>query len=264
VRRSRKPGPLPERTPGHLQWLLTFNDMVTNLTVFFIMLFAMSSLKAEIGGALSEGMRKGLGVLHEGRREAVRLVTTAGQTNAEPVPATPPKPLTPEKAPERSEAADQALQLLAGQQGLSVTPTASGVLLTLEDGLLFDSGRAEIRQQGQAVLDRVAAALAPINATVRVEGHTDDAPIQTRTFPSNWELSMSRAVNVVKYLAAQGALAGQRLSAVGYADSRPLVPNTGPEGRARNRRVEIVAEMAALGPAGAGVPRPQRFQQPNE
>lgn len=248
---------------GLMPWITTFNDMITLLTVFFMMIFAMSAIDARIGKIIGEGLRQGLGVLYEGRRAGVKVVgpdrpeSRGAESQQQPAGTAVEDPAAGPPAP----SAAQSVQALADQEGLTVTMTASGLLLTLEDKLLFDSGRAEIREKGRAALDRIAAVLATVSGAVRVEGHTDDTPIQTRTFPSNWELSMARAVNVVKYLAAEGSIARQRLSAVGYADSKPVAANTDTAGRARNRRVEIVVELNALVPPGAGPSSSQGSEQ---
>jgi chemotaxis protein MotB len=89
-------------------------------------------------------------------------------------------------------------------------------------------------------LDKIAQALTNVPFSLRVEGHTDNVPIQTKRFPSNWELSIARAVNVVKYFAQVSNIDPQRLSAVGYGESRPVVENDTPSNRAKNRRVEIL------------------------
>ncbi len=89
-------------------------------------------------------------------------------------------------------------------------------------------------------MDTIAQAIKKVSYSVRVEGHTDNVPIQTPRFPSNWELSVGRAVNVVKYFAEVSDMNPQRLSAVGYGESRPVVPNDTPLNRAKNRRVEIL------------------------
>jgi chemotaxis protein MotB len=106
--------------------------------------------------------------------------------------------------------------------------------------ILFDSGRTEIKREGRAVLTKVAAQLKKDRRHyIRIEGHTDNLPISTRQFPSNWELSCARAARVLRFLAEQG-LPQERLSAVGFGAFRPIEDNATREGRARNRRIEIV------------------------
>jgi chemotaxis protein MotB len=108
------------------------------------------------------------------------------------------------------------------------------------DQILFDSGSVEIKPRGRAVLAKVAASLAKVSdRRVRVEGHTDDVPIATARFASNWELSVGRAATVARFLAEQG-VAAQRLEATGFGEFQPIASNAAPEGRARNRRIEIV------------------------
>ncbi len=108
------------------------------------------------------------------------------------------------------------------------------------DQILFDSGSVEIKPRGREVLAKIATQLSKVSdRRVRVEGHTDDRPIATPRFPSNWELSVGRAATVARFLAEQGVVA-QRLEAAGFGEFQPIASNDAPEGRARNRRIEIV------------------------
>ena len=108
------------------------------------------------------------------------------------------------------------------------------------DQILFDSGSAELEPRGREVLAKVAKQLAKVtDRRVRVEGHTDDVPIATARFPSNWELSVGRAATVARFLAEQG-VAAERLEAAGFGEFQPIASNADPAGRARNRRIEIV------------------------
>jgi chemotaxis protein MotB len=108
------------------------------------------------------------------------------------------------------------------------------------DQILFDSGSVEIKPRGREVLAKVATQLAKVaDRQVRVEGHTDDRPIATPRFPSNWELSVARAATVTRFLAEQG-VSSTKLEAAGFGEFRPIASNDAPEGRARNRRIEIV------------------------
>ena len=131
-------------------------------------------------------------------------------------------------------------KLLESEPGIQVTHSDEGTRLVFADRILFDFGKDAINTEGFRFLDKIAQALKNVPYPLRVEGHTDNVPIQTKRFPSNWELSVARAVNVVKYFAQVRNIDPQRLSAVGYGESRPLVPNDSPSNRARNRRVEIL------------------------
>jgi chemotaxis protein MotB len=119
---------------------------------------------------------------------------------------------------------------------------------------LFDAGKAVISPPAVPLLQKIGAVIAETDYEVRVEGHTDDVPIQTAQYPSNWELSTARAVNVLRYFIETYPISGQRLSAEGYGEYQPMVPNDSPGHRARNRRVEIVF----LKPVKAGRPEEVR------
>jgi chemotaxis protein MotB len=114
------------------------------------------------------------------------------------------------------------------------------MVVVLAENILFDSGRADLKQHGQATLTEVAHVLASIpNREFQIAGHTDNVPIKSTRFPSNWELSTARAVTVARFLAKQG-VPEARLSAAGYADTQPVASNDDPTSRAQNRRIEIV------------------------
>lgn len=114
------------------------------------------------------------------------------------------------------------------------------MVVKMPSSILFDSGKTDIKTEGKEVLTRIGQVLAEIpDRSFQVEGHTDDQPIKTARFPSNWELSTARATEVVKFMVDQGMPAG-RISASGFAEFQPFVPNDGPENRALNRRIEVV------------------------
>lgn len=115
-----------------------------------------------------------------------------------------------------------------------------GLALTVVDRILFDLGEAEVKPEAKALLDRIANILNSYPGRgVRIEGHTDTVPIRTARFPSNWELSTARAHAVRRYLTEQG-VSPERIAVTGYGEFRPIAPNDTPEGRAKNRRVEVI------------------------
>ena len=123
---------------------------------------------------------------------------------------------------------------------LRVRIVRNRMVVELPEGILFDSGRADLKDGGQTTLTEVAGVLAQIdNRSFQIAGHTDNIPIRNRRFANNWELSTQRAVTVTRYLIAQGVPAN-RVSAAGYADTEPTASNESDEGRAQNRRIEIV------------------------
>jgi chemotaxis protein MotB len=133
-------------------------------------------------------------------------------------------------------------QINAGQ--IQITQLAGRVSVNMVDKILFNSGEARVKLEGEKVLQQVGAALKNIrDKAIRVEGHTDNVPIAgslRERFPSNWELSTARATAVVRYLQDNAGIVPDHLIAAGYGEYRSIAPNTTPEGRAQNRRIEIV------------------------
>ncbi|MCZ2109839.1 MAG: OmpA family protein, partial [Dehalococcoidia bacterium] len=123
---------------------------------------------------------------------------------------------------------------------IQVKSDATSITITLADNLLFASGSADLKPGSQDVLGEVSTVLQEIPNNLRIEGHTDNVPIANSEFASNWELSAARASRVLRFLAEQGGLNPSRLSLAGFADTRPVADNSTTEGRALNRRAEIV------------------------
>jgi chemotaxis protein MotB len=117
--------------------------------------------------------------------------------------------------------------------------------------VLFDTGQAELKPIGDEVLDAIGPTLAALPNNISVEGHTDNVPITGGPFASNWELSAVRATTVLRYLVGTDGLSATRMSATGYADTKPVVPNDTPAHQAQNRRVEVVVLSSLLNDAAA-------------
>jgi chemotaxis protein MotB len=129
------------------------------------------------------------------------------------------------------------------EDAVKVKVTESGIAVKLSDPIGFDLGESEIKPELIPTLKNICEIVNSLPTTqIRVEGHTDDLPIRSYKFPSNWELSSSRALNVVKFMASDGRIEPSRLSAIGYGEYRPLVPNTSDENRKMNRRIEIFVD----------------------
>jgi chemotaxis protein MotB len=138
----------------------------------------------------------------------------------------------------------EELEALIGQSSfneeVSLSFSAEGLAMRLSDCTLFDLGVAAISPEAMPLLEKIGEIIARTSYQVRIEGHTDNLPIHTQRFPSNWELSTTRAVNVLRYFRKKYKIPAHRLSAVGFAEYRPLVPNDSAAQRAQNRRVEII------------------------
>ncbi|MBW2483070.1 MAG: flagellar motor protein MotB [Deltaproteobacteria bacterium] len=129
---------------------------------------------------------------------------------------------------------------LKKEKDITLAYSTKGLVMRLSDRALFDVGVANISPQAVPLLQKVGDIIARTNFEVRIEGHSDNLPIKTVQFPSNWELSTARAVNVLRFFLETGRISSQRMSAVGFGEFQPMVPNDSIEHRAQNRRVEII------------------------
>jgi len=216
------------------RWLLTYADMITLLVAFFIMLYSMSVMNAAKFRQLALSVRSGFG----GQLPATgaHLLKGEGLMIAGPAVGRSKKSET--------EATVEKLVRLIKQSGMSksvrVHVDERGLVVSLiTDGVLFDRGSAELRRDMIPVLNGLINILWQNPHPIRVEGHTCNLPISGR-YASNWELSTARATNVVRYFIEKRGLDPKRLSAAGYADSRPIAPNDTEAHRSLNRRVDIV------------------------
>lgn len=218
-------------------WMVTFSDLVTQILVFFVLLFASSTLDVKRFEEILSAFRASMGILETGRSLQSQRPLTGD-------PSTPVPPVSLPWAAQQIETVYQELARRLSESDLAdrveLVPEARGLVVRLADRVLFDLGKADLRPEARAVLDTMAGVLKPLPNPIRVEGHTDDLPIRTDRFPSNWELSTARATAVVRYLIEQRGFGPQRLSAAGYGEHRPLVPNTSAANRQRNRRVDLV------------------------
>jgi chemotaxis protein MotB len=138
------------------------------------------------------------------------------------------------------------------QQGkIELSLQARGLIMSLRESAFFDPGHAELHPQSMKIMTKVAEALTRIPGQIRLEGHTDDKPIRTAMYPSNWQLSSARAITVLRMLSGRYNVDPDRLAAAGFGEFRPLVANDTPENRAKNRRVDVVIltkDAAAMEP----------------
>jgi len=240
------------------RWLLTYADMITLLVAFFIMLYAMSVMNQAKFQQLAISVRSGFG---ESVTNGVPTIfSRGGGLNATPSiinssksgrtsSDTFLKDIKDIQQRHDADALDKAYALVKsyierkGLQGaMRVERTERGVIVTvMTDKTLFAPGQADLRPEETGLLNAVGDVLqkAVVDNPVRVEGHTDSLPIHTARFPSNWELSTTRATTVLRYFEARG-VSPKRLEAGGYADQRPAAPDDTEAHRAQNRRVEIV------------------------
>lgn len=236
------------------RWLISYADFVTLLFAFFVVMYSISSVNEGKYKTFSDSLS--VAFSHDASSPANQeqmlkvLVDKRTARMAE----------QQRKVQAEMQAVNDSLhQVLAPliEQGLvGVRQTRRGVEVDISAGMLFREGEDKLQPGAQDTLQKVALVLSRENQSVEVEGHTDDVPIKTAQFPSNWELSSGRAGSVVRMLAAYG-IPEKRLAAVGMAANEPVVPNDTPEHRAKNRRVSITVlspQFARGNPAEAEYP----------
>ncbi len=222
------------------RWLLTYADLITLLLAFFIVMYSMSQIDAKKFGKMSKalsGVLKGGGV-------AIKKGDEMG--------------LAPGKGVMKIGhlvSIGYEIKEKFGQLGedklVSTELNERGLVIHIMESALFKIGSADLEPKAKMTLDIINAQLGEVRNHVRVEGHTDNIPINTEKYPSNWELSSARATEVVRYFVENHGIPPHRISALGYGEYRPLRPNNSFENRAQNRRVDIViltAEMTAAEP----------------
>ena len=217
------------------RWVLSYADFITMLLALFMVMYAMSQMD-----------------VNNAQKYLSKAFTKEKEQNLVQKPE--------EKLKQKLHNADKSIdkdskdfeeikQLIVSDKnlsnGLTLKQETRGLIIRLNDAVLFDPGSDIIKNNARATLDKLAIILNGIKNPVRIEGHTDNIPIKTSKFPSNWELSTARSINIVVYLMKNHQIDPKRLSAVGYGEYMPLTSNTTAENRAVNRRVDIVVLSSA-------------------
>ena len=218
------------------RWMVTYGDMMTLLLTFFVMLLTYSAIDIVKFEEAISSLQGTLGIMRKSGKEVMNF----------------PNRMIGNRQKQQMETTTRRLKKLIEQERLehavSVGQTDKGLLIRISSPMLFDLGQADIKPDIRPFLDKLVGIVVRWESPVRVEGHTDDLPIRTAQFPSNWELSTARAVNVLRYLIEKGGTDPKNLSAVGYGEYHPFVPNLSAENRSRNRRVEIHLEYVEAVP----------------
>ncbi len=230
---------------NHERWLVSYADFITLLFAFFTTMYAISTVDAQKMSKMVASMQ----------------VALKGDPMQQAVPVPLPQNGVPQPVVPRLDNLVVLRQQLAARlerqisQGhVEIGVDSRGLVVSIREAGSFPSGSAELSESARTLLAQVAAPLSELPHPVRIEGHTDDTPIRTSRFRSNWELSTSRATQVIAYLQNDLGLPASRLSAAGYGEFHPRVPNTSPDSRAQNRRVDLVILNAATSTAEEPTP----------
>lgn len=251
-----------EEHENHERWLVSYADFITLLFAFFVVMYSVSVVNEGRFRTVSESIKAALHPIVS--RPVTPLAFDIGEHKSALV--TPQLPGPNEPVIRRLLAILKSLKPAAMFEAVRIVERSDGsTAIILPDSILFDSGEAMIRPEALSLLRALADVLVELDRAVTVEGHTDNVPIRSARYPSNWELSAARAVVIVRILTELYGVSPVHAAAISYADSRPVADNSTPEGRAKNRRVEIVVPVpsartastdahALAGPSGSPPP----------
>ncbi len=245
------------------RWLVSYADFITLLFAFFVVMYAISSVNEGKYRVLSDSLVSAFRSAPIVDGGAVMVVPTRspGSTVKQVVVKEDPK-LTEAKQQQRDKMRNVAKDIFAVlaplvQQGkVRVLETSRGVTIEINDSILFSPGQAQLEQASVRAMRAVGEVLANTDFPITIEGHTDNLPIRTAQFPSNWELSAVRATTVLRLFVEAGVMP-EHLTAIGYGETRPVEGNESIEGRARNRRVSILIDSMQPEKAMPISPSPQ-------
>lgn len=256
--------------PGAPAWLATFADMMSLLMCFFIMLLSMASMDVQKFKAVAASMKDAFGVQRLIVADEIPMGTSVIQQEFSPGQATPTpldeiKQSTQQESEQLSESQDtmerakqqviedklreikaeaesikKRLKLEIDQGLVTVGTSGFRIIIRINETGSFASASAVLKPGFESVMDKITQSVAESEGKVIVAGHTDDIPIKTIMYRSNWELSSSRAVTVAQYMLEKNQIDQNRFLIEGHADTHPVLPNDSPQNRAANRRVEIV------------------------
>lgn len=228
---------------GGASWITTFSDLMSLLLTFFILLFSMSNVSDDKFNQAAYSLSNSLLGGGEGIMDGM-IVPYEEETTGTNKPVTPAKELEgAELDPALIAIYNQVLNFVEKNEledKVIITADQKGIYVNISNAILFGKESASISREGRSVLKSVGKLLNQLDNRVVIEGHTDDIPNAYGQYPTNWELSVGRAVSVLRYLNENEHVDTRRLSAVGYGENQPLAPNNSEENRARNRRVNIV------------------------
>jgi len=246
----------PEKEPNHERWLISYADFITLLFAVFVTLYAMSQTDKRKMDQLVASLRESFGMVKTGASS--EKITLIESTDLRSIPSVRQQVLTPglresrnAPGPELNQATandfraikaaiEENLKKYGAQNKVNVDITKRGLVVSLKEAGFFDSGDDRVKTESLPLLAMVGRSLAGYANPVRIEGNTDNVPIHSNRFKSNWELSTARATNIVHYLIENYKFRPGKVSAVGYGEFRPMADNGTEAGRAKNRRVDIV------------------------
>ncbi len=225
----------PDCPPGAPAWMTTFSDMTTLLLTFFVLLITMANFEPVKYALTVQSLQGAFGVLETFPTVPIHPIVN--------IPKKTGDEQTKKESLKDAEKIKQIVQTKNLQDAVKVDVTEKGIAIMLRDPVGFASGSADLKEQGKEILKDISEVIkSNPDLKVRVEGHTDNVPINSQRYRNNWELSSARSLSVVQLLSTQTGIKPENMSAVGYGEYRPIAPNTTPEDRSKNRRIQIFVD----------------------
>ena len=238
-----------EKKANHERWLITYADMITLLLIFFIVMYTLSVVDVKKFQALSTSLSKAMGA-------GGMVLDSPGPSVVPGIAGTVSEVSQNSGESSQLENIKKELEAYIKEENLqakiSVTMEERGVVLSFQEEVLFKLGSADLTPRAREIITKIGPVLEKVPNYLKIEGHTDNLPINTSHYPSNWELSAARANTVLRELIKDFKIYPQRLSAASYGEYRPLVNNDSNENRQTNRRVNIVILRSNFGGAEPG------------
>jgi chemotaxis protein MotB len=213
------------------RWMLTFADLMTNIFAFFVLLLSMSSLNEGKFKETMESIGGALGAMEFGSSSNIKSFPGSHKTKEIPSIS-----LTNEYL----KWVGEMISKLIINKNIKITPAKNGFIVSMSNELLFDQGSADLKQSAEKFINYLLETLKVGVKRIDVCGYTDDSQVNGIKFSSNWDLSAERAVNVVEYMIKNSNIDPANFRAIGFAETKPILPNISPENRSQNRRVEIL------------------------
>ncbi len=226
-----------------LNWMTTYSDLVTLLLCFFVLLFSFSKIDAQKFQQLINSFQGSLGVMKGGK-------TLDEIPNVDKLESKADLEQEMEDLRELKQIIDEYAKEKGLESEIKTRIDERGLIITVLDNVFFDSGKAQLKPKAKEIILYIGDVLSRDefkNKNIKIEGHTDNDPINTAKFPSNWELSVIRATNVLRLLVEKKAIEGDRISASGYGPNRPVASNDNLQNKAKNRRVDVVVLKSHFG-----------------
>ena len=228
-----------EEHENHERWLVSYADFITLLFAFFVVMYSVSSVNEGKYRTVSASIKAALNPINS--IPSSRLPFTIGNAKPRMIPTDEVSTDDPVIRRMREIVTRINPNLKGDVSEIKLVETGHGtIMISLPESILFQSGEARVRSEALPFLKALSEILIEMDRHIRILGHTDNVPIRTAQFPSNWELLAGRAVMVVRIFAELYGVPAGHLSAIGLADAKPIANNDTPEGRTKNRRVEII------------------------